>query len=111
MTPFALGSAISAAVAGRLVARCGRKLTVTGLSRVITGLWCVPLAWFGPAGRIGVLLIALLLVAGIGGGRVAAPDTTRMAGAAGGALQTRQRIGSAVLAGVYRALIAATHAK
>ncbi|TVT29896.1 MFS transporter, partial [Amycolatopsis rhizosphaerae] len=38
VTPFAIGSAVSAALAGRLVGRLGRKLTVTGLGLVIFGL-------------------------------------------------------------------------
>ncbi|MBR7839919.1 MFS transporter, partial [Actinospica durhamensis] len=38
VTPFALGSASAAVVAGRLVDRFGRLLTVCGLLGVITGL-------------------------------------------------------------------------
>lgn len=43
VTPFALGSAVAAAVAGRLVPRWGRRLTVTGLSLVALGLLTVAL--------------------------------------------------------------------
>ncbi|MTD58299.1 MFS transporter [Amycolatopsis sp. RM579] len=122
VTPFALGSAVSAPLAGRLVPRWGRKLTVTGLSLVITGIGVVALlAWRDPAANASLVLAAPLLVAGIGGGMVVAPNTTltlecvptRMAGVAGGALQTGQRIGTAigtaVLAGVYRLMVTATH--
>jgi EmrB/QacA subfamily drug resistance transporter len=122
VTPFALGSAVSAALAGRLVSRLGRKLTVTGLSLVSIGLGTVALlAWLAPTANLSLLLAAPLLVAGIGGGMVISPNTTltlecvptRMAGVAGGALQTGQRIGTAigtaVLAGVFRAVVTASH--
>ncbi len=105
VTSFALGSAVSAAVAGRLVTRYGRWLTVGGLTGVTVGLAATalvldvtPAAW---AGRAAVLP---LLIAGIGGGAVISPNVTLtlecvpswMGGAAAGALQTGQRIGSAV---------------
>lgn len=122
VTPFALGSAVSAAVAGRLVPRLGRKLTVTGLSLVTLGLVTVALlAWLGPTAHASFVFAAPLLVAGVGGGMVISPNTTltlecvptRMAGVAGGALQTGQRIGTAigtaVLAGVFRAMVGGTH--
>lgn len=66
------------------------------------------------ASATGLVLIAPLAVAGIGGGAVISPNTTLtlacvptgMAGSAGGALQTGQRIGTAVgtavLAGAFR---------
>ncbi|MGH3608210.1 MAG: MFS transporter, partial [Pseudonocardiaceae bacterium] len=105
VTSFALGSAVSAAVAGRLVARYGRWLTVGGLTGVAVGLTATalvldvtPAAWAGRAAALP------LLIAGIGGGAVISPNVTltlecvpsRMGGAAAGALQTAQRIGSAV---------------
>jgi EmrB/QacA subfamily drug resistance transporter len=105
MTPFALGSAVTAAVSGRLVSRLGRWLTVGGLSLIIVGLAaCALVIPHASAGATGLVLIAPLLVAGIGGGAVISPNTTltlgcvptRMAGSAGGALQTGQRIGTAV---------------
>ncbi len=37
VTPFALGSAVSAVLAGRLVGRWGRRVTVTGLLLVLAG--------------------------------------------------------------------------
>ena len=80
-----------------------------------------------PAGRLGdtlgrrrMFLIALSAVAGLGGGLVTSPNVTltlesvpvRMAGAAGGALQTAQRIGAAigtaVLATIYFQMLAHT---
>lgn len=122
VTPFALGSAVSAALAGRLVSRFGRRLTVTGLVLVIVGLGTVALlGWLIAPRHVGLILALPLLVAGIGGGMVISPNTTltlecvptRMAGVAGGALQTGQRIGTAigtaVLAGVFRATVSASH--
>lgn len=121
VTPFAVGAAVSAAVAGRLVARWGRRLTVTGLSLVALGLGVVALlAWLAPGQDLGLVVALPLLVAGIGGGMVISPNTTltlecvptRMAGVAGGALQTGQRIGTAigtaVLASVFRAVLPAS---
>ncbi|MFD2418607.1 MFS transporter [Amycolatopsis pigmentata] len=122
VTPFAIGSAVSAALAGRLVARWGRRLTVTGLGLVTVALVAVVLlVWLAPTRHMGLLTALPLLVGGIGGGMVISPNTTltlecvptRVAGVAGGALQTGQRIGiaigTAVLAGVYRAVVASSH--
>jgi EmrB/QacA subfamily drug resistance transporter len=120
VTPFALGSAASAVVGGRLVARLGRVLTVMGLSLVVVGLAAagVVLA-IAPPHMAGPLVAAPLLVAGIGGGWVIAPNTTMTlryvpvakAGAAGGALQTGQRIGAAIgtaaLTGIFYAVLMA----
>ncbi|UQS26501.1 MFS transporter [Amycolatopsis thermalba] len=121
VTPFAVGAAVSAAVAGRLVARWGRRLTVAGLFLVALGLGVVALlAWLAPGQDLGLVVALPLLVAGIGGGMVISPNTTltlesvptRMAGVAGGALQTGQRIGTAigtaVLASVFRAVLPAS---
>jgi EmrB/QacA subfamily drug resistance transporter len=121
VTPFAVGSAASAVVGGRLVARWGRRLTVTGLTMVVLGLAATALIlWVAPAASVGWWVAPALLVAGIGGGWVVAPNTTmtlrcvpvEMAGSAGGALQTGQRIGGAIgttaLPGVFYAVLAAT---
>jgi EmrB/QacA subfamily drug resistance transporter len=105
VTPFALGLAASAVIAGRLVPRLGRWLTVSGVTAVGIGLVAAavvlrmasaPSAAWAAAGP--------LLVAGLGAGMVTSPNTTLtlaavpsgIAGAAGGALQTVQRIGSAM---------------
>jgi EmrB/QacA subfamily drug resistance transporter len=114
VTPFALGSAVSAFAAGRAVPRFGRWLTVTGLLATALGLLGAALVLRSVGGDTAALAAAgPLLVAGIGGGMVVSPNTTltlesvpaRMAGAAGGALQTAQRIGAAIgtafLATVY----------
>ena len=124
MTPFALGVAASAVVAGRLVARVGRWLTVGGLTTTVVGLAATALVLRQVGGdRAAWAAVGPLLLAGLGGGMVTSPNVTltleavpvRMAGAAGGALQTAQRIGAAVgtalLASVfYRVLASSGHA-
>lgn len=121
VTPFAAGSAASAVVAGRLVHRWHRWLTVGGLCLVTAGFGAlavvVPLT---VPHATGLVVLGPLLVAGVGAGAVVSPNITltlsavppRMGGAAGGALQTGQRVGSAVgaalLAAVFRSAVAAT---
>jgi MFS family permease len=104
VTPFALGMATSAAIAGRLVPRIGRWLTVAGLATTVVGLVSVAVVLRQASGATGPWVTAVpLLVAGFGGGMVTSPNLTlslqrvpvAMAGAAGGALQTAQRIGAA----------------
>jgi EmrB/QacA subfamily drug resistance transporter len=122
VTPFALGSAVSAAVAGRLVSRFGRWLTVSGLSAMVVGLVATALVLrhtTGDAAAWGT--VGPLLLAGLGGGMVTSPNMTltlqhvpvRMAGAAGGAVQTAQRIGAAIgtagLATIYHVLVTTGH--
>ena len=117
VTPFALGSAVAAVVAGRLVSRWGRKLTVTGLCTVAVGLGTVALLLrVVPVENAGLAVALPLLLAGVGGGMVISPNTTLtlqwvptvMGGVAGGVLQTGQRIGTAigtaVLASVFHAI-------
>jgi EmrB/QacA subfamily drug resistance transporter len=114
VTPFALGSAVAALFAGRAVPRFGRWLNVAGLLAAASGMVATALVLRGVGGDAAAWAAAgPLLVAGLGGGMVVSPNTTltlgsvpaRMAGAAGGALQTAQRIGAAigtaVLATVY----------
>ena len=105
VTPFALGSAVSAVFAGRAVTRFGRWLTASGLLAVAVGMAATALVLRTVGGDAAAWAAAgPLLVAGIGGGMVTSPNTTltlesvppRMAGAAGGALQTAQRIGGAI---------------
>jgi EmrB/QacA subfamily drug resistance transporter len=118
VTPFALGSAASSVVGGRLVARLGRLLTVMGLSLVVIGLAATGVVLvIAPPQAAGYLVAAPLLVAGIGGGWVISPNTTMTlrcvpvagAGSAGGALQTGQRIGAAIgtaaLTGIFYAVL------
>jgi EmrB/QacA subfamily drug resistance transporter len=123
VTPFALGSAVSAVFAGRAVPRFGRWLNVSGLLAAAVGMAATALVLRGVGGDAAAWAAATpLLVAGLGSGMVVSPNTTltlesvptQMAGAAGGALQTAQRIGSAIgtalLATVYyHALTGAGH--
>lgn len=120
VTPFALGSALSAAVGGRIVERYGRALTVIGLTGVTTGLavTAVILLLVAPAAA-GMAIAVPMFLAGVSGGLVIPPNLTltlrcvpvRMAGSAGGALQTGQRIGAAIgsaaLAGLFYAVLTA----
>jgi EmrB/QacA subfamily drug resistance transporter len=105
VTPFALGSAAGAVVSGRLVERLGRLLTVCGLAGVLVGLGTAGTALrLVPGGAAVWWAAPALLVGGLGSGCVISPNITmtlrdvpvRMAGAAGGALQTGQRLGGAV---------------
>ena len=104
VTPFALGSAVGAAVSGRLVDRLGRLLTVGGLTGVILGLGGTALLLrFAPLDIAPWIAAPVLFLGGVGGGCVISPNITmtlrdvpvHMAGAAGGALQTGQRLGAA----------------
>jgi MFS family permease len=121
VTPFALAMAASAVIAGRLVPRIGRWLTVFGLTTTIVGLAVVALVVATTTGQATEWMVAgPLFLAGVGGGMVTSPNVTltlqgvpvSMAGAAGGALQTAQRIGSAigtaVLATVYYQVLTGT---
>ena len=114
VTPFALGAALSAVLAGRAVARVGRRLTVYGLLTVIAGLVATALVLSRVGGNAAAWAVAgPLLLAGLGSGLVTSPNTTMtlqsipagMAGAASGAVQTAQRLGAAtgtaVLATVF----------
>jgi EmrB/QacA subfamily drug resistance transporter len=116
VTPFALGSAVASMIAGRLVDKWGRRVTVAGLTMVVVGLVAVAIVVaFAPASALALAIPLPLLLAGIGGGAVISPNTTitlsnvptRMAGVAAGLIQTGQRIGSAVgtaaLAAVFHA--------
>ncbi|MEN3615477.1 MFS transporter [Plantactinospora sp. ZYX-F-223] len=122
ITPFALGSAVTAALGGRIVNRFGRPLVAIGLATVALGLGAVILALHFVPGRGAPLATALpLLVAGLGSGLVITPNQNLtlsevpvgQAGSAAGMLQTGQRIGAAAgIAGVgaiFFSTLAATH--
>lgn len=107
MVPFAAGSAVSAPLAGRVVSQLGRRLTVAALATMIGGVVLVALLVPGQD-PVWPWLVPTLLVAGLGAGAVVSPNMTltladvppRMGGAAGGALQTGQRIGASIGAAV-----------
>ncbi|MFC5041455.1 MFS transporter [Ornithinimicrobium kibberense] len=106
LTPFAVGSAVSSMWAGRAVTRMGRSLVVRALGVMMTGLvlLAVLAAWAQDRSWLWLALVLPLLLAGLGGGAVVSPNFTltladvppRMGGAAGGALQTGQRVGAAI---------------
>src|SRR5690606_19571922 len=106
LTPFAVGSAVSSMWAGRAVSRMGRSLVIWALGVMMTGLvlLAVLAAWAQDRSWLWLALVLPLLLAGLGGGAVVSPNFTltlaevppRMGGAAGGALQTGQRVGAAI---------------
>ena len=105
MTPFAVGSGIASLVGGRAVSRLGRPLVASGLFLVAVGFIAVAIAVHLVPGHHVALATALpLFVGGVGSGLVIAPNQTitlsevppSRGGAAGGMLQTGQRIGAAI---------------
>jgi EmrB/QacA subfamily drug resistance transporter len=103
-TPFAVGSAVAAGLGGRVVYKVGRGLVALGLVLSVVGLLGVWFAVGQADGKaVGWAAALPLLVAGLGNGLVISPNQTltlsevppEEGGAAGGVLQTGQRIGSA----------------
>ena len=103
--PFALTSAFTAWIGGRLVTKYGRALVVTGLAIVIVGYALdLTLAITLPAEIAPYGMGAALLIAGIGGGFVISPNQTltlaevpvEEGGVAGSMAQLGQRVGTAV---------------
>jgi EmrB/QacA subfamily drug resistance transporter len=105
VTAYAVGSAISAPLSGRVVTRIGRPLVVGGA--VTFGLGAVALAVVArhvPDGHATLALAAPLFVMGCGQGMLITPNQTLalmdvdplMGSTAGGVLQTGQRIGLAI---------------
>jgi MFS family permease len=105
VTPFALGSAVAAALGGRVVHRFGRPLVAAGLAVVLVGLLITDIVLSKvTTSSVGWATALPLLLSGLGSGVVISPNITltlqevpvARAGSAGGVLQTGQRIGSAV---------------
>ncbi|MFB9924271.1 DHA2 family efflux MFS transporter permease subunit [Amycolatopsis halotolerans] len=105
MLAFAIGSAISPTIGGRLVHRFGRPMVVLGTLLVAIGLAAT--AWLVrdySGANTAFVLAAPLFVGGFGSGLVISPNSTLAleevppaeGGTAAGVLQTGQRIGSAV---------------
>jgi EmrB/QacA subfamily drug resistance transporter len=119
--PFAVGSAVGAFLAGRLVERVGRLLVVLGLVVVTAAMVVLDLQVAHLHGDIGLKLAPVLFLGGLGSGLVISPNVTLTldevdpdhAGAGGGLLQTVQRVGSAIGVAVVLARfferVAATH--
>ncbi|GAC69239.1 MFS transporter [Gordonia soli] len=121
VTPFALGSAVSAKIGGNIVERVGRKLVIIGLVLVVVGMvGTVVASLLVPGQNVGFAAAFPLLIAGIGSGLTISPNLTlsldevpvTKAGIAGGVLQTGQRIGSAagiaLVGAVFFAQVAGT---
>jgi MFS family permease len=103
--PFALTSAVTALIGGRLVNRYGRGLVVVGLVIVIVGFVLVMIVAIAlPAHLAPYGMGAALFVAGLGGGFVISPNQTLTladiplseGGVAGSMAQLGQRVGTAV---------------
>lgn len=120
-TPFALVGAVSAAGSGRLLGRYGRWTVVGGLAVTIVGIAGVDLTAATVEGtRAAWLMAACLGIAGLGNGVTISPNQTLAladvpvthGGAAGGVLQTAQRIGNSVgvagIVAVFYAMLART---
>jgi EmrB/QacA subfamily drug resistance transporter len=109
VTALAIGSAISAPIAGRFVRRLGRPLIVGGVTLFIAAASTVAIlvdaavTLTDPTTVILRLAIPLFFV-GVAGGAVITPNQTlsladvdpAIGGSAGGVLQTAQRMGSAI---------------
>jgi MFS family permease len=105
VTAYAVGSAVSAPLSGRVVTRVGRKLVVAGA--VLFGIGAIALAVIAahvPSSHAALALAPALFVMGCGQGMLITPNQTLalmdvdpvMGSAAGGVLQTGQRIGLAI---------------
>ena len=112
--PYAVGSAVAAAIGGRMVGRVGRPLVVVGCVVMILGLIGTDLALRSLTGAAaGLAAVGPLLVAGLGSGMVITPNQALTladvpvdeGGTAAGMQQTAQRVGSAIgialVAGVF----------
>jgi EmrB/QacA subfamily drug resistance transporter len=115
--PFALVSAYTSWLGGRLVASRGRGLVVFGLVLVVAGFaLAVPAATLTPPALTPYFLAAALLVAGAGGGFVISPNQTltlaevpiEQGGVAGSMTQLGQRIGTAIGVAAASAIFYAT---
>lgn len=114
LTANAIGSSISAGLSGKHVYKSGPKILVVGLTLVIAGLIAMVLLihFLQLDTQIGWWLVSALFVAGLGIGMVISPNQTitlahvpvSSGGAAGGVLQTAQRMGTAVGLAISSAL-------
>jgi EmrB/QacA subfamily drug resistance transporter len=104
VTPFALGSTVSAEIGAKLVNGYGRRLIAAGLAIVVPGFGATILAVSIVHGRgVGIATAAPMLLGGLGSGLVISPNVTltlseipvTRAGIAAGVQQTGQRVGAA----------------
>ncbi|KAA9089799.1 MFS transporter [Microbacterium radiodurans] len=114
---FAVASAFSSYLGGRLVTRVGRPLVVWGLAIVLVSAAALALiAYLVPPGIVEFAMAAVLTVGGFGGGMVIAPNQTltladvpvKQGGLAGSVGQLVQRIGTAVGTAVALSLFYST---
>ena len=104
--PAALAGSVAAAVAGRRVIRVGRVMVLGGMAAGMTGLLASVgiIHMHARAGWSPWWLTLTLLLLGVGQGLVVSPNQTlslvdvplEYAGAAGGILQTGERIGTSI---------------
>jgi len=103
--PFALVSAYTSWVGGRLVNAHGRKLVLAGLTLVLIGFGlALPVSAYAPPELVPWLLSAAMIIAGAGGGFVISPNQTLtlqdvpvvQGGVAGSVAQVGQRAGTAI---------------
>jgi EmrB/QacA subfamily drug resistance transporter len=105
VTAYAIGNAVGAPAAGRVVTRIGRPLVV--VAALTFGLGAMAMAVVAtarPDQHVALALAVPLFVMGVGSGGVITPNQTLtladvdpvIGGAAGGVLQTAQRIGLAL---------------
>jgi MFS family permease len=105
LTAFALGSAVAAPLAGRVVTRVGRPLIVGACLMFGLGALALDLVARQEPGTMAALAFAVpLFFTGLGSGAVITPNQTLTlsdvdpvtGSTAGGVLQTAQRIGSSI---------------
>ncbi len=103
--PFALLSAVSAGMSGRLVSRYGRLTPLVGSGVVVLGMFTIALfALKLPEDMLPSAVITALAITGLGSGLIISPNQTltlesaprSAAGMAGAVLQTLQRVGTAI---------------
>ncbi|WGH09751.1 MFS transporter [Rothia kristinae] len=104
--PSALASAITAPLAGRKVMQVGRPMVLWGIGLVLTGI-LLSIGVVVLRESVGLsewFLLGTMVFVGVGQGLVVSPNQTltladvpvRYAGAAGGVLQTGQRVGTSI---------------
>ncbi|HEY2043104.1 MAG TPA: MFS transporter [Jatrophihabitans sp.] len=105
VTAFAVGSAIAAPLAGRVVTRVGRPLVVAATLTFGAGAAALAvLVDHAPAAGVALVLAPALFVMGAGAGAIITPNQAltlmdvdpAIGSTAGGVLQTAQRIGLAI---------------
>ena len=104
--PAALASAVVAPLAGRRVVQVGRPMVLWGIGLVLTGILSTIAVVLlrEHTGLSEWFLLGTLMLVGAGQGLVVSPNQTltladvpvRYAGAAGGVLQTGQRVGTSI---------------